>query len=994
MGIPPFKIEQSSQAKDGTDLWTWELHVAGSAPDLDRIQYVVYSLHTAFPNPNRMVRDRATAFRLRIVPGTPATDTWGTFAVRVRVVLKDAPTWRASVELELRRDGRPALPLLDLPAGASLADHLRLAKGLKAKGAFGYARAVLADAHGHPDYENDSALREKILQQEALCTYKDPLLPLDTRLADALTLLDGCAGGLEGSTDPETLGIAGAIHKRLWEVDAQRANLEWALRYYRRGYTAMTTAGQDRDGYDGGAYTGVNAAFVADLLQLEESAGQPGTPGGGPHAALALKLRHDLVDRLTKMPDPKTWWHHASLAEAHLGLARDDPAHYDAARASISTAMSLPNDDWERESTATQLTALVELHARLYGPAANERDWNVVATLVPENAGALRRPVRGKVGIALSGGGFRASLYHIGVLARLAELDLLREVEVLSCVSGGSIIGAHYYLELRRLLQTTSDAQVTRQQYVELVSRVADDFLTGVQKNVRVSVAASLEANWRMLLSPNKYSRTRRIGELYEEYLFRAVDDGENARPRWLNDIFVCPHKSDGTLDTDFSPKLHNWRRRAKVPILVLNATTLNTGRGWQFTASSMGEPPSYGSGIDATERYAPVYYSEAPEEHREIRLGHAVAASSCVPGLFDPLVLDGLYDGRTVRLVDGGVHDNQGTRALVDQDCTVLLVSDASGQMDSLADPSNAAFGVVLRTNTVLQARLRVAQHQEIHARRRSHLLREEMLVHLKLGLEASDVLAHGVRPDAAGVTVGEPPGETPYGIRCDMQAALARIRTDLDSFTDREAYALMTSGYRAAKCVLANSATFGKLVDQPAGWKFLALEPALHENGATAAGVEPESLLHHLRVGSQLAFKVWSLHWALRTLGIAFLVALAGGVLYLAFTWPTTTIPFKVNWLKILVSVAVVTVGLYSKAAGRATSFVMRWLDLRGAAKRIGAGFVMGTIGFLLARLHLRVFDAWFRRLGRVDIPPGVQAAAPSSVSTAPVGTTIGVP
>ena len=47
-----------------------------------------------------------------------------------------------------------------------------------------------------------------------------------------------------------------------------------------------------------------------------------------------------------------------------------------------------------------------------------------------------------KLGLALSGGGFRASLFHIGVLARMAELDLLRHVGVLSTVSGGSIIGA------------------------------------------------------------------------------------------------------------------------------------------------------------------------------------------------------------------------------------------------------------------------------------------------------------------------------------------------------------------------------------------------------------------------------------------------------------------------------------------------------------------------------------------------------------------------
>ena len=49
---------------------------------------------------------------------------------------------------------------------------------------------------------------------------------------------------------------------------------------------------------------------------------------------------------------------------------------------------------------------------------------------------------REKWGLALSGGGFRASFFHLGVLARLAEMDLLRRVEVISTVSGGSIIGA------------------------------------------------------------------------------------------------------------------------------------------------------------------------------------------------------------------------------------------------------------------------------------------------------------------------------------------------------------------------------------------------------------------------------------------------------------------------------------------------------------------------------------------------------------------------
>ena len=59
---------------------------------------------------------------------------------------------------------------------------------------------------------------------------------------------------------------------------------------------------------------------------------------------------------------------------------------------------------------------------------------------------------RDKLGLALAGGGFRASLFHVGVLRRMAELDLLRYVEVLSTVSGGSIVGALYILMLKERL--------------------------------------------------------------------------------------------------------------------------------------------------------------------------------------------------------------------------------------------------------------------------------------------------------------------------------------------------------------------------------------------------------------------------------------------------------------------------------------------------------------------------------------------------------------
>jgi predicted acylesterase/phospholipase RssA len=69
-------------------------------------------------------------------------------------------------------------------------------------------------------------------------------------------------------------------------------------------------------------------------------------------------------------------------------------------------------------------------------------------------------PEHPKLGLALSGGGHRAAFFHIGVLAKLGELGLLRPVQVISTVSGGSIIGALYYLHVKNLLESKTDAEI------------------------------------------------------------------------------------------------------------------------------------------------------------------------------------------------------------------------------------------------------------------------------------------------------------------------------------------------------------------------------------------------------------------------------------------------------------------------------------------------------------------------------------------------------
>src|SRR5688572_8897831 len=51
-------------------------------------------------------------------------------------------------------------------------------------------------------------------------------------------------------------------------------------------------------------------------------------------------------------------------------------------------------------------------------------------------------PLLNRTGLALSGGGYRAMLFHAGALLRLNELGWLRRIDRISSVSGGSIAAA------------------------------------------------------------------------------------------------------------------------------------------------------------------------------------------------------------------------------------------------------------------------------------------------------------------------------------------------------------------------------------------------------------------------------------------------------------------------------------------------------------------------------------------------------------------------
>ncbi|HYJ88286.1 MAG TPA: patatin-like phospholipase family protein [Pyrinomonadaceae bacterium] len=871
-------------------------------------------------------------------------------------------------------------------------EMLELAKKLKGETRFSYARRLLARASAHESIARDKKLRETIFQQLALCTYKDQDLPADERLDRALGLLNQVAD-FDTTTDQETLGLIGSIFKRKWEIDNQRQNLERSLFYYLRGYEQGVAKDQ--------GYTGINAAFVLDrLASLEGTEAEKASKSSSAaeqRRERARAIRQDIVDQVGSLiGDPShewvadQWWYYATLAEAHFGLQ-----NYDEATQWIRDGQSAAGQifEWELETCARQLATLARLQNedQLQGEDfAFSPAWAALEKAFGTDA-VPRTAFIGKIGLALSGGGFRAALYHLGVLARLAELDVLRNVEVLSCVSGGSILGAHYYLKVRHLLHNKTEEEITRQDYLQIVHEMIDEFLIGVQRNIRTRVAVNPLKNLKMFLSKG-YSRTTRAAELYEQHLFSRVKDGGEEDHRWLNGLTIAPltKTANGEVhnDDNFAPKYQNWRRDAKVPILVLNAATLNTGHSWQFTASWMGEAPAgIDAEIDGNERLRRMYYQEAPKEFQQIRLGEAVGASAAVPGLFEPLSFDNLYPDRIIRLVDGGVCDNQGVASLLEQDCRVLLVSDASGQMESQAATSRSIFGVLLRTNSIFQARIREAEYHDLKGRRRSGLLRGFMFVHLKGDLEVDPIDWIGCLDPYDASDDARPPSRrgplTSYGIAKDIQELLSGIRTDLDSFSEAEAYALMTSAYRMTeyqfkyqKCVEGFAAPA-----QDETWKFLEIEKSMKGSGESY-----EYLKKLLEAGSSLAFKVWQIDPLLKTARRIALVILLGLLAASVYWWWEAPLPafisqrgsgFLTNLADLFSSltlrkVFLTVAGLFTGSlllmilslvlgdvlAQNVVSAV-RWKD---TARRVALAAFISTFGFVAAVLHLYIFDKRF--------------------------------
>lgn len=100
-----------------------------------------------------------------------------------------------------------------------------------------------------------------------------------------------------------------------------------------------------------------------------------------------------------------------------------------------------------------------------------------------------RSPKRSRGALCLSGGGYRAALFHLGVVTRLNQVGALGAVDTVSSVSGGSILAAHLITAIKSwpdLGETVADWQRT----------VVLPFLQFTGTNIRTKAVLRQAVTW------------------------------------------------------------------------------------------------------------------------------------------------------------------------------------------------------------------------------------------------------------------------------------------------------------------------------------------------------------------------------------------------------------------------------------------------------------------------------------------------------------------
>ncbi len=272
------------------------------------------------------------------------------------------------------------------------------------------------------------------------------------------------------------------------------------------------------------------------------------------------------------------------------------------------------------------------------------------------------------LGIALSGGGFRATLFGLGSLLRLNDAGLLQRLDRVTSVSGGSILAGVLASRWRNL-------QFANGQATNFESVVADV----IQKFC--AETADIEAGLLGWITP-----------------FRSA--GDYLRRHYENELF-------GKLTMHQLPR----RETNVAPLFVFYATNMQTGRSFRFRQDFVAD---YRLGIN---------------DQADFPLATAVTASSAFPPIFSPVEIEtNASDWRDedfagepgllkrlreeIVLADGGIYDNMGLESLNED---IKLVSDAGAPFGIEESPRGDYFSQLGRVRDILIDQTRALRKSEL---------------------------------------------------------------------------------------------------------------------------------------------------------------------------------------------------------------------------------------------------------------------------------------
>jgi len=291
---------------------------------------------------------------------------------------------------------------------------------------------------------------------------------------------------------------------------------------------------------------------------------------------------------------------------------------------------------------------------------------NIQPVRLLETDDRLAHPAPG-VALCLSGGGYRAMLFHLGALWRLNDAGLLRGLVRVSSVSGGSITAGVLGLAWTKLQFDNNNTAINlRELLIDPVRRLADKTID------QGSIIKGLVLPWKTIADE--------VADAYRRYLF-----GNST----LQDL---PSDEQG-------------------PRFVLNATNVQTNVLWRFSKPFMGD------------------YRVGLVKNPKLDLAVAVGASSAFPPFLSPSVLklnpadfdpttkgDLQFEPYTseVVLTDGGVYDNLGLETAW-KGFETILVSDGGGGSSDQPRPKRDWLGHVYRVLHLLDTQVRSLRKRQV---------------------------------------------------------------------------------------------------------------------------------------------------------------------------------------------------------------------------------------------------------------------------------------